>query len=322
MAEENKMQSGAERMENGADKAAEAQSQLSSLSEKRASLQKELQEAQRELAKERDSLLKKKRGEIADTYDKQLKAIDSEIRGVNDQRQKARTQGVNARIEEQTASLHAENKELLQKFGNLFKDHHAPLIARTGFFYALTMPRGVKEILTAAASFLIIFGLLPVGIYRLLPGFAAWYWAVIYFVVIIVFGGIYVLLNNIKTKYLDTVREGRKLRDRMRANRRQIRKIAAGIRRDKNDTLYDLGSFDDALAQKTQERTEAERRKSEALEQFDAVTRNVLSDEVSAKYEEHFNTLSQSISELDIRIKGLEEKIKDYGKTADDKGNI
>ena len=300
----------------------EMQAQFDALSEKRVSLQRELQETQKELTKERDKLLRQKRGEIADAYDGQLKSIDGEIRNINDKRQKARSQGVKARIGERTASLHEENKDLLQKFRNVFKDRHAPLIARTGFFYALTMPRGMREIGAAVVSFLVIFGLLPVAVHALIPNSAPWHWAVIYFAVIIIFGGIYVSLNNVKTKYLDAVREGRKLRDQMQSNRRQIRKISREIRRDRDDTLYDLGSFDDMLAQKSQERAEAEQKKGEALEQFDAVTRNVLSDEIAAKYEEHFNALNQSISELDIKIKELEEKIKNYGKTADDKGNL
>ena len=300
----------------------ELQAQLSALTEKQASLQKELREAQKDMTKERDRLLRQKREEISGTFDKQLKALDGEIRSVNDKRQKARSQGVKARIAEQTASLHTENKELSRRSGNLFRDRHVPLIARTGFFYALIMPRGIKEILTAAVSFLVSFGLLPVAVHALIPKPAPWHWAVIYFAVIVVFGGIYVSLNNIKTKYLDTVREGRRLRDQVRANDRQIRKIAGEIRRDRNDKLYDLGMFDDMLAQKSQERADVERRRSEALEQFDAVTRNVLADEVAAKYEEHFSTLDRSLSDLNTKIKELEEKMRVYGKTADDKGNL
>ena len=298
------------------------ETQLSGLSEKREALNRELQAAQKELNRERDSLIKEKRGEISGAYDAQLKAADAEIRSVNDQRQKAREQGVKARIADRTASLHEENKELKQKLANIFKDNHVPAIARTGLFYAYTMPRGLREGLTAFITFLLVFGLLPFGLHSLLPQPAAWHWAVIYVAVVLVFGGIYVALSNLKTKHLGPLREGRKVRDQIRANGRQINKIAREIRRDKDDALYDLGAFDDHLAQRTQERADTERKKSEALEQFDAVTRSVLSDEVAARYEEHFNTLQQSLSELDAKTKELEEKIKRYGKIADSQGNL
>lgn len=298
------------------------EAELSGFSVQREQLWRDLQDENKAETREREKTIKDRRGEISDTYDKQLRAVDAEMKSIRDKRQKARNQGVKERIGDRTAALSDEVAELKRKMTNLFKDRHVPAVCRTGFFYIFTMPRGIAEIGSALLGFVIVFGLLPVLVHTLIGSSAVYIWAAIYVLDILLFGGIFVWLNSLKTKHIDTVREGRKLRSQIRDRRKEIARIAKGIRKEKDDAIYDLQAFDDALAQKTQERAEIERKKTEALEQFDSVTRNVLADEVAQKHAPRLRELSEALSAMDMKIKGLEENVKNDGKTGDGKGTL
>ena len=157
----------------------------------------------------------------------------------------------------------------------------------------------------------------------LLLGLSAfWHWALLYLFVILVFGGIWIGLISLKGRHLAAMKEGRSIRSRILANKRSIRKISRKIRRDRDDGLYDLQSFDDELAQYNQEKESLKARRAEALEQFDTVTKNVLTDEVAEKYKDRLRELSCAVSETDRKIKEFEEKMKNDGKTGDGPGDL
>ena len=314
-----------EKPESGNDSAPEAsvngfsakerlEQELSGLSVQREQMNRELADANRAMNRERENVIRDRRDGVAEVYEKQLKAVDKDLKAVTEKRQKVRNQGVEARISEQTQALSGENKELKLRLVNLFQDNHVPAICRTGFFYTFTMPRGLKEIGSAIVGFVAAFGILPMLMLFLLfgggDGKRFWAFMLVYFVDIVIFGGLYVMLNSLKTKHLPVIREGRALRDRMRANQKQIAKIAREIRRDKNDALYDLQSFDDQLTRKSQEREEILQKKSQALEEFDAVTRNVLSDEVTEKHAPHIAELQARLGEMDAKIAAVEAQIR------------
>lgn len=296
--------------------------ELSDLSAERDALKSRQTALEKRISRERDELIGAKRKEVAGEFDRQLRAADNDIRSMTEKRQKARAQGVKARIAERTDPYRAEQKELRTKLTNLFRDRHVPAFLRSGWFYALTMPSGFSEYLTALLCFLLVFGVIPFVANILIPGSAVWHWVVIYLVVIVVFGGIYLFLSNQKVRYLETVREGRVLRSAIRSNQKQIKKISGAIRRDRDDTVYDLRAYDDMLSKRNQEREEISLKRAQALEQFDAVTRNVLSDEVRQKYEADQEALTRELDALSVKTKELEERIGNYGKTSDNQGTV
>ncbi|MDO4266182.1 MAG: hypothetical protein Q4C63_06965 [Eubacteriales bacterium] len=298
------------------------ETELNGITIQREQLKKTLQDTNRELAKERDSLIKSRRGDISGNFDKQVKAIDAQLRAISDKRQKARNQGVKARVEERTAALVQENASLRERLSNLYKDNGVPAFCRSSLFFICTMPHGIGEKLGALGLFILAFGLLPGVINLLIPGENFLIWAAVYFVDILLFGALYVSMSNQKAKHIGVIRQGRGIRDQIQANDRQIKKITREIRRDKDDALYDLQSFDDELARNSQGKEDILRKKAEALEQFDAVTRNVLADETAERYKPKIAELSEQLSAAEQKIKELEERLKDYGKTGDDQGNI
>ena len=248
----------------------------------------------------------KQRGEeISESYDQEMKKVQERLKKVKAKREKARNLGIKGRIAEDTRSLIKENEELLEQLKTLFRANRVPRYCAGNLYYSLYFTRGVKEFGTMLLFLLLVFLVLPCGIYFGIPGHKTWYLAVIYIADILIFGGIYVKIgNSTKMKYMDVLKEGRNIRNKIRLNRKQIRVIARTLRRDKDEAHYDLEKFDDEIAQLDQDLTEINRKKKEALTAFDTVTKTILSDEI----EESSKT---EIEQMEKELEGLKEQLKD-----------
>ena len=62
--------------------------------------------------------------------------------------------------------------------------------------------------------------------------------------------------------------------------------ITRNIRRDRNETIYDLQKYDDEIAQIEQELSQTVSKKKEALNAFETVTKNIIADEIHAGTQE------------------------------------
>ena len=98
-----------------------------------------------------------------------------------------------------------------------------------------------------------------------------------------------------KVRYMDVLKEGLGIRAKIRANKKEMKVIAKTIRRDKNETIYNLQKFDDEIAQLDQDVAEINRKKKEALTTFDTVTRTIISDEITANNKEEIDGWRMSL---------------------------
>ncbi len=162
------------------------------------------------------------------------------------------------------------------------------------------------------AVFLICFLLIPYGSYLLIPERKPLYLGLIYFVCVLVFGGLYVVVGNrSRDRYSDTIKEGRQIRNQMYSNEKKIRKITREIRRDKNEAIYNLEKHDDEIAQIEQMMAETAAKKKEALNTFETVTRNIIADEISANNKEKLDLLKETCEFQAGELHNLEGELKD-----------
>lgn len=276
--------------------------------------EKKLVGLEKSIGKEKNQTVAARREEAETVFLQQQKVLDTQLRDVKAAREKARSQGVKARVAEQTKALREKNEALKKEQASLFKNNRVPGFYRSGLYYTLFMPRGAKEILLALFAFFLIFILLPAGVNLLIPGEAWWHWVLVYAADILLFAGLYLgILHSSKLKHGDVIRQGRTLRSTQKKNEKQIRHITRSLKRDKDDRLYDLESFDDRLTQLAAQDDELEAKRETAMHQFDTVTRSVLIDEIDAKYQAEMTELVQTKEALgkeeeSLRARLLQEK--------------
>lgn len=256
--------------------------------------------------------IKKRREEINTSYDSEINKAQEQMKKARTQREKAKSQGMKERIAEETSELHAHNQELEARMKTTFKQGHVPPFCRTRLYYSLYFPRWAKEFLVLLLYVLIFFLALPYGIYLLIPDRRPWQLALIYLVDIMVFGGIYMTIgNHTKVQYMEALREGRQILDQIHANHKKIQVITSTIRKDRNESLYNLEKFDDEIAQLQQELSDVAAKKRDALNTFESVTKTILQDEIEHNHKEKLDQLQNDYAQVKDQLKTTAAELKE-----------
>ena len=267
-------------------------------------LENSLKSKKREVADTIAQTVKKRSDEIAKSYDVEIGKAQDRLKKVRSKREKAKTQGEKERIVEETQSLVRENSDLKAQMKTIFHANRVPKFCASNLYYALFFTKGFKELMTMFITLLLVFLALPVGIYFAIPERQTMYLVVIYVAVIVVFGGLYVKIgNSTKMKHMDALKEGRVIRDKIKANKKQMKSIEKSIRKDKNDSVYNLQKFDDEIAQLEQDMAQAERKKKEALNTFNTVTKTIISDEIMGNHKAELDQIESDFAKTTADLK-------------------
>lgn len=275
-------------------------------------LERTLETEKRAVAENIRLTVKKRAEEISASYDKEIVNGQEQLRRARSKREKAKSQGVKDRIEEETATLREYNRELRLKMKSLFQQKHVPRYCRSSLYYCLFFPRWFKEFLVLFAAVLIFFLAVPCGIYYLIPDRQPMYLAGIYLLDILLFGGMYIALGNKgRMHHLEALKEGRKIRDQIHSNDKKIKVIISTIRKDRNESLYDLEKFDDEIAKIEQELTWVTEQKKEALNTFETVTKVILSDEIMHNNQERLSSLQTEYEQTAEQLRATQAQVKE-----------
>ncbi len=299
--------------------AKEAVVELNDFSKKEDQLRQEAARLEKLLAAEKkavndtiNSTVKKRRDEIQSSYDTEISKLQDKLKKTRSRREKAKNQGMKERIKEETLELHEHNRELKVRMKTLFQQERVPFFCHSNFYYAMYFPRGAKEVFTLLLTFVICFGLIPYGVYLILPEKKTLYLALIYGAAVLIFGGIYILIGNLtKDRHLNALKEGRSIRSLIDSNNKKIAVITSSIKKDRNEKVYDLQKFDDEIAQLNQDLEETSRKKKDALNTFENVTKTIITDEIMGNSRPKLDALAESQQEAEDRLRYTETIIKE-----------
>ncbi len=280
-----------------------------------ARLDKLITAKEKDLNDEIENTIKKRKNELAATYDNQLANLNARNKKIKAKKEKDKGAKVSERIAEETAELRDRNKELALEIKTRLKADKTPKLCNTTLFYAFFMPRNLAEILLFILGMLVVFLAVPFGIYYLFfaEKFGELALVVIYFVMILVIGGAYLVISNkVKEKHLDTIRAVRGLRNQYRRNIKNIKDIQKGIRNDSDESTYGLEQYDDELAEISAEIQRVTEEEKEELNTFETVTAPKIKAEIKGRYESELTNLRSTYKETCAEQKSTEEKVKEY----------
>lgn len=270
---------------------------------------KEEKKAQTDLIK---LTLKKRKEELLATYDTELSRIKDKIKKETARRDKAIAAGKKARAKSETEELRKENKRLKQESKAMFKQEKLPAFCNTTLYYSLFFAKGMRELLIMVLTFLLVFLALPFGVYALVPQKGIGIVILIYVAVIAVFGGGFVFINE-KTKMTHpaAIKQGRAFRDAIAANNRKIKKIEQGIANDANNSYYDLVVFDENLDKYHIEYDDIQTKKAEALDQYEKVTKRVITEEIMANSQGRIDNLTAKLAQVKDDLVQSEKQVRE-----------
>lgn len=268
---------------------------------------KNLAAAQKDVQNETDTEIRRQKNEISDEFNARLDERTSQIKKVKAQRGKMRAEGIKNRIQMETQSLEDANKAINQNTKDLFRQNKIPGFANSPAFYTLFVTTGIKESLIAILTVLLLLVVLPVLIYILLGRPGVLWMVLIYVIDVAVFGGLYMLItNNVKIKYAPLINQGRQNWNLILENRSKIRKITNGIKKDQDDSMYELQEFDAQLMQLEQEKRSINEERLATMAQFDSEGRARIASEVQEK---NNSRLAELQDELEAANKRFDELI-------------
>lgn len=252
-----------------------------------------------------------RREEIAENYRKEAAKVQDRQKKVRAERSKAKAAGVKSRIQDETADLWEENRRLKKELNVRMRQNKVPSFCNTFYYYALYFTRGWLEALVLFLTFAVAFLAIPCGIYYLIPERRALYLVFIYIAAVVIFFGLYIVIGNYtKDRYIATLKECRKIRDVISANRRRIRMITRSIEKDQDEQLYQLEDFDERLDKLAAELQDIESRKNAALKQFDSVTVKKIKQEIEGNSQEQIDSLNAGIAEAKAQLELRQERIR------------
>ncbi len=258
-----------------------------------------------------DDTISKRIEEVGSSFDKEINEEKGKLRAAKGKRDKAKNKGIRQRIEDETQSQRKAIKELDDEIKTEFRSKGVPSICNTFYYYAMYCAGSVQEWLVLACSVLVFIVGIPCLLYGVLDWF--WLWKIILDVVVIaVFLGIYITVwLNTRDRFGPVLLEMRGKRDAISEYKKEIRKIKREIKKDEDESRYNLGSFDEEIKEiETRIKVTADK-KRQALEEFDKNTRPVIEQEITDRNKEKIQEMENELEELTGKRRSLEISVKD-----------
>lgn len=291
------------------------------LQDKEDRMRKAIQQEEKSINDEINSTVKKRKAEIEDTYDSQLDVSRKKMKKAQENKNKEKSERVGQRVDEETADIKENSRKLKTEMKTLFKKNHVPGFCRSGLYYVLFMPKGIKELLLLLLLLLLGLAALPYGVYMLFSQVilvekeivkAPYFMAIVIGITLVVVLGVYFLIFNLtKVKYRDIIAEGRKIRNQILANDKNIRAIKNAINKDKDESRYELGAYDEKINQFQAEMDNIAEQKQEALTEFEQYTKTTIINEINGRRLGKVEDMKRQQAVVEEERNSIEEQMKE-----------
>lgn len=281
-------------------------------------LKKAIMTEEKSIQDEIAQTIRKRKNQIEKTYDDQIDATKNKSRNVKAKRDKAKSKRIDERVSEETADIFEENRQLQVELRTLFKAQHVPAFCRSTLFYSLFMTKRWYEVLTLLLSIAVVYIGVPTAVYFLsvnvffkgneqLTLLCTLTVSLTLFILCFIY---VIILNVVKIRHYDILVEGSGIRDKIFANKRQMKAIRNKINKDKDESIYGLDKYDDKLSELEEELAAISAEKQDAMTQFENETKQLLTDEVNDRRLGKLERMKAEVEGLEEQMAVLDEDIK------------
>jgi len=258
---------------------------------------------------------KRRVDEIGKSYDEEIAKLKSKSRKVKSNKGKTKRKEVALRIRRETADEREKERQLKLEIRSVYKRESVSAIFNTKLFYALFMPNRLSDVPVLLLALIVAFLVLPGAVYYLVFP-ENWQTTLglmlLYFAFVVIYILLYVLILHItKGLHKETFVQIKGLRSDIRQNRREMARIARRIRKDKDESEYNLDRFDDEMKDISADINHILEEKKEALTEFEKSAKQMLADSIREKYEEELNGMKDYLSSTLEEQKTAEERAKE-----------
>lgn len=241
--------------------------------------------------------------EITSTYDAEIKKAEEAKKTLEAKRGKAKNKKINERIEDETKDLRDHIAATKTEIKNEMKRDGIPNFCDTGVYYTLYFPHKFIDFINIILTVVVVFLAIPVAIYKMIPQHKPIYLPFIYFAIVLLVGGLYIIIGNLtKARHRDSLLKIRAMRDTIDNDGKRINLITKEINNDSADEKYDLSSYDLEIEDADAKLQAINEKRRVAVNEFENNTKKIIADEIMENSGERLNNLNK---ELEINKQSL-----------------
>lgn len=255
-------------------------------------LSKEVKSKEKAIKDEIYKTIKERKGHIESTYKKPIGEAKSKVKKVQSKKGNTKKQAVADRINAETEALRLEYKDIKANKKLVFRKEGIPAVFNTRLFFTYYLPKGFGDFVIILSSLILVLFIIPCGVYLLWFAEKSYFFlALFYIIVIVVFGGIYLLFGKVKLKNIDALKRVRDLNTKLSENRKSQKHIIRQIRHDKDESAYGLDRFNSENKELEQEIDKLSEEKRTALLVFSNEKRVNIANEITRRHQAELDNL-------------------------------
>lgn len=287
---------------------------IAELTEESDRLEKAIELKQKYVADEITLTLEKRQAEVGSSFDGQIDKTRSRIKKVKAKRDKFKDSKMSERIELETADFKEEKRRLQQDLKAVFKINQIPRIFNTGYFFSMFMPSEIVDFMKILLTILFA-GALPLVVNFFIPEQSKSTWLIVamYAAVVVLFMFFYILIfKRVKERHTDALIEAKAIRVKLARNRRHAARVQKEIKKDKDESHYDLERFDVEIKELEQQVIRIMDEKKEALTVFEKQTKSDITAEIKSRYEQELTDMRTAYDSAYNEQRTLEDKVNAF----------
>lgn len=276
-------------------------------------LERQLSAREQSIQAEITAVTRQRRQEIESSFDSEINTIKTRMKKIRSKKDKLKTARISERIQIETAELEEQKREKRAEIRAVFRKEQINRLCGSRLFYSFFLPAGIGDLLYACI-FVLVLLLIPCGIYFLLiPDRKGYMIVLMYLAVILVFGGLYALLRSkVRTRHLAAFQSVRLIRSDIFRIEKEERRIARGIRRDRDESGYGLEKYDEQLQLCQKKLDELAENEKKALKEFDSGTRTALAKEITDRNQKELDDLMARHEKAEADQDLAEQKAREF----------
>jgi len=279
------------------DKADECRKEKARVQGEARQYEKAVASLDRAVAETISNTLRSRKEALAAGYDEKLSICQNRIKDCRMERSKAKADAIAEKIQRENAPMEHENTELMQQVEQIYEENNIRSFFKKHTLVVLFFPKRTQDWVTVAgvaAGLLFLIPLILILGMRSQPVVLAF---TFFIYLSCLFGGYLYTLHKYMISHQHVHLQTEELKARIRENTKRMNSVANNIRKSQDETGYNLGSYDDRIAEIENEMKEILAHRKAALEEFESVTRNEIAAEVTAINAGEKQKLNQSLQE-------------------------
>ena len=255
----------------------------------------------------------KRENEIVASFEEQIERQKNRMKKVQEKKERSKSDKVSQRIEKETAQLKGDNQRLKQDVKNIFQQGNVSRFFNTRLYFALFSPKGLGDFGFILISLALILVGIPLLLYYLIFDWNNTVGLIITYLIVIgaVAGLYYLIIKATRKKNASAIASGRAVRYKMRQNNRKIQKIRKRILKDKDESAYNLGEYDNEIKDINNKIADINRQKAEAVAVFRSSTSNILANDVRQKHEKELEETKERYQMVHKECMQYEDQVKE-----------